>query len=192
MNPKHKVLMHYWFQHEHIHPWITSGCFSTVLIFGARCQKIFKNCIFTRVGSVVKCNYKGRVRGNNKTRSCGKNRLEVVSYVTWSDFLPSQSSHRPGRLKLINGRVEIKFCFARLYCMSSQMSRDYNSWVQLVRFIQRGREHGHNSIRTGLLGLYDPALLKERHQSLKNPFRACVFILLPSSINNASWPWHNK
>ena len=52
------------------------------------------------------------------------------------------------------------------------MSRDYNSWVQLARSARRGCEHSHNSIKTGLLGLCDPALLKERRQSLTNPFKA--------------------
>lgn len=99
---------------------------------------------------------------------------------------------QPRRFKLINGRVEINFSFARLYCTSSQMSRDYNCRVQLARFIRRGCERGHNSIRTALLGLCDPAVLKERHQSSKNPFIACIFISLPSSINYVSWPRHNR
>lgn len=75
--------------------------------------------------------------------------------------------------------------------MSSQISQDYSSWVQLAWFIQRGCEHRHNSIKTGLLGLYDPALLKGR-QSLKNPFIACIFISIVSSMNYVSWLWHNR
>lgn len=70
---------------------------------------------------------------------------------------------------------KFNFPFARLYCMTSQMSGDYNSWVQLAWFIQRGCEHSHNSIKTGLLGLHDLAVLKERHQSLRNPFTAMYF-----------------
>lgn len=100
-------------------------------------------------------------------------------------------SDHPCSFKLINGRVEMKFSLGRLYCMSSQISQDYTSWVQLAWFIQRGCEHCHNSIKTGLLGLYDPALLKGR-QSLKNPFIACIFISIVSQINYVSWLWHNR
>lgn len=88
--------------------------------------------------------------------------------------------------------MEIKFAFAIVYRMSSQVSQDYNSWVQLACFILRGCELSHNSMKTCLLGLYDPALLNERRQSLTNPFEAvhlyfallfdergsCVFVLV--------------
>lgn len=91
--------------------------------------------------------------------------------LVWISSTTGGTAHRFS-FRLINGWVEIEFFFAKVYCMSSQMSGDYTSWVQLPCFILCGCEHCHNSIKTGLLGLYDPAPLKKRRQSLTNWFGA--------------------
>lgn len=73
--------------------------------------------------------------------------------------------------------------------MSSQMSGDYNCWVQLARFIQHGCEHSHNSIKTALLGLYDPALLKTSKLEKSIYSHASFF---RSLINYVTCPWYDE